>query len=166
MPRSKVVELARIAGKVKRTPAELTALRTAVADPAVADALAARADALLYDDQPRALRIFDVVLDCPALPTPRYYNNALFCMHLAAPVDAALRERFLARTLPHAKAYPAIAYNAALVLLDAGDTDAALAQLAEAVTLGYAAFDDIRIAFAAHADDPRLRKILPKRKRR
>lgn len=85
-----------------------------------------------------ALEVFDTLLEHDDLPLA-HYCNALWAAqtdNTKLPHDVARSRRYLAAALPHAARNPTIHLNAAGLLAELGDTEAAIEQLEQAAKAG------------------------------
>lgn len=119
---------------------------------------------LAREAYPAALRIFDVLVELPP-DDPSILANALYAVmddnhHLGPMPERA--SRYLARALPVGRRHPAIFYNAALVAIELGGLEAALAHVRDAVRYGHPRVEVLRreAVFRSVAHDPRFAEAL------
>jgi uncharacterized protein (TIGR02996 family) len=100
-----------------------------------------------------ALRIFDAIVEFPDQDLDQYCNPlwAVQNDNTGLPLDAVRARRYLAACLPHGRSNPPIHLNAAGVLVELGDHDAAIQQL----LLARAG----KVELAAHLDEPLFRVL-------
>jgi tetratricopeptide (TPR) repeat protein len=146
------------------------ARRWVASDPSgLGNALASEAYSSHPRSFPRALALYELVIDADGLALTGY-NNALWAVmadNNKLPVDPARHRRFLAACVRHGPENPGIFFNAACAHFELGEIDNTLEMIRAALQHGYHTPQQIRDEplFAPIASDPRFVAVFERTER-